>query len=144
LRYHVPESARPKVEEAFAVDVRYDRTELKVGEALKAEATVRGTGNTPSPMVMLELPVPAGFTADAEQFRGLVEAKTVARYQVQPGKVLLYLRELEPGRPLTVAYRLTATLPVKVTVPPARAYEYYDPDRQGTSRPETVTVRERG
>jgi len=46
-----------------------------------------------------------------------------------------FLRSLEPGKALILRYRLTATMPVKITVPPAQAYEYYDPDSKGTSRP---------
>jgi len=35
---------------------------------------------------------------------------------------------------------LRATMPAKVTVPPARAYEYYDPDKQGRSTSAQLTV----
>jgi uncharacterized protein YfaS (alpha-2-macroglobulin family) len=52
----------------------------------------------------------------------------------------LYLRQLEPGKPFTLGYRLRAAMPVKVTVPPARAYEYYDPDTQVTGAPGHLTV----
>jgi len=31
-------------------------------------------------------------------------------------------------------------MPVKVTVPAARAYEYYDPDRQGHGKAVKMTV----
>ena len=33
----------------------------------------------------------------------------------------------------TLRYRLRATMPVKVTAPPAQAYEYYNPDTKATS-----------
>ena len=49
-------------------------------------------------------------------------------------------RELEPGEPLVLAYRLRATMPVKVTVPPAVAYEYYDPDTRAQSAAGHLTV----
>ena len=32
-------------------------------------------------------------------------------------------------------------MPVKVSVPPARVYEYYDSDKQGFSAPGRFTVR---
>lgn len=37
-------------------------------------------------------------------------------------------------------YHLRATMPVKLTVPAARAYEYYDPSRQGASSTARLTV----
>jgi hypothetical protein len=45
-----------------------------------------------------------------------------------------------PARPLEVRYRLRATMPVKVAAPPARAYEYYNPDRHATSSAARFTV----
>ena len=50
------------------------------------------------------------------------------------GKVLVYLLGLAPGQRLTLECHWRAGLPVKVAVPPARVYEYYDADKQGFSR----------
>ena len=44
------------------------------------------------------------------------------------------------GPPLTLWYRLRATMPVTLAVPPALAYEYYDPARQGSSPAVRLTV----
>src|SRR3954452_21032514 len=93
-------------------------------------------------MVMLDLPVPAGFSPRAEHFAALAQAGAIARFQVRPGGVLVYLRDLPPGRPLELTYHLRATMPVEVTAPGARAYEYYDPDRQGQSPPQRLTVKQ--
>jgi uncharacterized protein YfaS (alpha-2-macroglobulin family) len=41
---------------------------------------------------------------------------------------------------LKLRYRLRATMPVKVAVPPARVYEYYNRDRSGASRGSRFTV----
>jgi uncharacterized protein YfaS (alpha-2-macroglobulin family) len=94
-------------------------------------------------MVILDLPVPAGFDVDAGDFAEMVGMKSIAKYQVTPRKVIVYLRGLEPGKPLELRYQLRAKLPVKVEVPAARVYEYYDPDRQGVGRPARLTVAER-
>jgi len=40
-------------------------------------------------------------------------------------------------------YRLRATMPVKVTVPPARVYEYYDPAKSAATMPALLTVASR-
>jgi uncharacterized protein YfaS (alpha-2-macroglobulin family) len=42
----------------------------------------------------------------------------------------VYLRQLLPGEPLELSYRLKATMPVKVAVPDAQVYLYYDPDQR--------------
>jgi hypothetical protein len=141
LRYHVPDASAPAGGTPLSVAVAYDRTELAVGESVHATATATNRAATPAPMVMLELPVPAGFAAANEDFAALVEAQTVAKFQVRPRGVLVYLRDLAPGKPLTLKYRLTATTAAKVTAPAARLYEYYDPDRQGRGAEVCFTVK---
>ena len=67
-------------------------------------------------------------------------AGSVARYQITPRSVIVYLRELGPEKPLVLRYRLRATMPVKTTAAPAQAYEYYNPDRRAASATARLTV----
>ncbi len=140
FRYHVPAAAAPAGSGPLSISVAYDRTELPVGGAVRATATATNGASVPAAMVMLELPVPAGFAPVADDFAALVAARKAAKYQVQPRCVLVYLRELAPGEPLGLTYRLTATTPAKVTAPAARVYEYYNPDRQGRGSEARFTV----
>ncbi len=97
-----------------------------------------------APMVILDyLPIPAGFSIDNTDLDQLVQVGTIAKYQVNPRSAVVYLRGLEPSTPLTLEYRLTATMPVKITVPPASAYEYYNPDAKGSSQPTSLRVTQR-
>jgi len=138
--YHVPDTAAQQPQEGLAIDIRYDRSELQVGDAVWADATVRNNMPLAAPMVILDLPIPAGFAVDRQCLEALVKAGTVARYQVNARSIVVYLRELPPSRPLSIRYRLDATMPVRLTVPPARAYEYYNPDNQATSEPAQLQV----
>ena len=113
FRYNVPEAA-PAAADPLTVDLAYDRTELAVGEEVHATATVRNATGRPAPMVMVELPVPPGFAPSADDFAALVKpGGKVAKYQVGPRSVLLYLTGLGKDEALTAAYRLKATMPVK-------------------------------
>jgi len=94
-------------------------------------------------MVILDLPIPAGFQAVSGDWTKLIDAGTIARFQLTPRSVIVYLRQLSPDKPLTLRYRLEATMAVKTNVPPARAYEYYDPDRKGTGSFTRLTVTQR-
>src|SRR5262249_20804144 len=133
FRYHLPEEAKPSPEDPLALVLQYDRKELAVGDAVRATARVENRMKQSAAMVMLDLPVPPGFAPAAEDFDALVRAGTIARYQVRPLQVLVYLRDLAPGKPLELSYHLRATMPVDVTSPGARAYEYYAPEREGRS-----------
>ena len=93
-----------------------------------------------APMVLLDLPIPPGFAIDADDLAALVTRGTIAKYQLNPRSAIVYLRSLEPDKSLTLQYHLGATMPVKVTVPAAKAYEYYDTDKQGRSKTTRLTV----
>jgi uncharacterized protein YfaS (alpha-2-macroglobulin family) len=66
--------------------------------------------------------------------------KRIAKYQMQPRTVLLYLTGLDAGESLKFTYHLRATTPAKVAAPGARVYEYYDPDQRGSSPAMRLTV----
>jgi uncharacterized protein YfaS (alpha-2-macroglobulin family) len=91
---------------------------------------------------MLDLAIPAGFALEEEDFESLLTQNKIAKYQLTPRSTIVYLRALAPAEPLELTYHLRATTPVKLTAPPARAYEYYDPDHQafGVATPLTVTA----
>jgi uncharacterized protein YfaS (alpha-2-macroglobulin family) len=91
-------------------------------------------------MVVVELPVPAGFAFDAEPLAALLKKQKIEKHQPGGRGVVVYLRGLEAARSLPLAYGLRATLPVRVSVPPARVYEYYDPGRQGSSAAARLTA----
>jgi uncharacterized protein YfaS (alpha-2-macroglobulin family) len=140
FRYHVPGEQAVK-DEPLAIELEYDRTELTVGDTVTATATVRNRMAQVAPMVMLDLPIPAGFALLAEQLPP--PDAVIAKYQINPRSLTVYLRGLMPGNPIKLTYRLRTTMPVKVTVPAARAYEYYDPDKQGRTQAVQMTVTQR-
>jgi hypothetical protein len=148
FRYHVPDASGregPNAPgEALTIGLDYDRTTLAVDETVAATATVANNRAEPAPMVILDLPIPAGFALEADDLAELVKAGTLAKFQLTPRSAIVYLRDLKPGKPLTLRYRLRATMPVRLTVPPARAYEYYDPSRQGASSAKRLTVVAKG
>jgi len=138
--YHVPGAAKPDEKEPLTIRLEYDRAVLAVDDVVTATATVVNRLPAAAPMVILDLPVPGGFAAESRDFDGLVADGVIARYQVTPRSVLVYLRELAPEKPLVIRYRLRATMPVKVAVPSARVYEYYDPGKSAASQSFQLTV----
>jgi uncharacterized protein YfaS (alpha-2-macroglobulin family) len=140
FRYHVPGAVAPK-SQALTVDLSYGRETINVGDVLTATATVTNRRPVPAPMVLLDLPMPAGFAVDPAAFDALVRDGTIGKYQVTPRQMIVYLRGLRPGQAVTLRYGLRATLPVALTVPAARAYEYYDPAVEGRGTPAKLTVK---
>jgi hypothetical protein len=144
FRYHKPAaSASPTNRDPLGITLSYDRTELMVNDRVAVTATVVNQMPTVAPMIILDLPIPAGFAIETSELDTWIKAGTIARYQTNARSMVLYLRGLNPATPLVLQYHLTATMPVRIMAPRARAYEYYDPDRQGfsQSQPLTVTLR---
>ncbi len=138
--YHVGHGEAATSERSLDIELQYDRSTLAVGDTSAVSAVVRNNTGRVLPMVVLDLPVPAGFAADARSFDDLVRQGVIAKYQITARSIVVYLRLLAPDKPLVLQYRLSATMPVRVTVSPARAYEYYDPAQIADSGPATLVV----
>jgi uncharacterized protein YfaS (alpha-2-macroglobulin family) len=140
FRYNVPEGAAPEAQGPLTIDVDYDRSDLRVGQTMTATATVVNHTAGALPMVMLDLPIPAGFSIETADLDKLVAGGAAAKYQLTPRSAIVYLRAVAPGEPMKFSYQMTATMPVRITVPSARAYEYYNPAVGGMSPERAMKV----
>ena len=139
LRYHVPGEPETMPQEPLTIKITYDRQQLAVNDRIAATATVTNNLDRPAPMVILDLPIPGGFVMEPGELEEIV-GHAIERFQVTNRKAIVYLRDLPPGAPLELNYRLKATMPVKVTVPQAEAYQYYTPERRGKESEQRVFV----
>src|SRR5262249_6449084 len=142
FRYHAA-GEQKKPDQPLAIQVAYERDQLQVGDVLRASVSVLNRRGAAAPMVMVDLPVPPGFTALTESFDRLVQDRVIEKYQRTSQSILLYLRSLPSQKALEFSYDLRASMPVRVTAPAARAYEYYDPDHHGHSETKVLVVAER-
>ena len=108
LHYNVPDSTPTIKDDPLSIDVRYDRAELAVGDTLTATAKLANNLPNPLAMVMVDLPIPAGFEVEAEDFQKLADKGTIAKFQTTPRQIIVYLRALEPESPMTISYHLRA------------------------------------
>ena len=72
---NVPGAAKANSAEPLAIRLDYDKTSLKVHEQLQATARVTNRTSGSSPMVMLDLPIPAGFELETDDL-GRCKSKT--------------------------------------------------------------------
>ncbi len=139
-RYHIAGPAPAKADAPLAIELTFDCSELKVAETLEATAVVTNNSPSAAPMVIIDLPISAGFAIEADSLDSLVAAKEISKYQLTPRSVIVYLRDLRPAAAITLKYRLRAIMPVKASSPPALVCEYYDPDKQAASAATSLTV----
>jgi uncharacterized protein YfaS (alpha-2-macroglobulin family) len=139
-RHYLPQAASPAAEQPLSIDLAYDRTKLTVGDTVGVTATVVNQTSVEAPMVLVDLPIPPGFAIETAALERLVAEHMIAKYQLTSRSVIVYLRALPPGVPLSLAYRLNTSMPVKVAAQPAVAYEYYNPDVQAAGTTTQLTV----
>ncbi len=141
LTHYAPGAAERRRNEPLTIQVDYDKESLAVDDRITVTATVTNRTEAAAPMVILDLPIPAGCTIETSDLSSLRASGTIAKYQLTPRSAIVYLRELRAGEPLILKYRLQATMPAKITASAGRAYEYYNPDHQAFSEPVTLEVK---
>jgi hypothetical protein len=143
-RYYEPwQKAKPPEEPVLDVKVDYDRTKLSTADLLRAKATLKYTGKLPTYMVILDLGIPPGFTADAGDFAEMVGQKKIQKFSTTARQVTLYLGDIKPGDVKTFEYGLKPKYPVKAKTPATVAYEYYTPAHRATAKPVELKVTEK-
>ena len=139
FRTHAPEVSRQDAPAPLASQLQYDRSELSVDQTVTARAIVRSSSPKALPMVVLDLPIPAGFSVEPDSLQRLRDNAQIAKIQTTPRSILVYLRSLSVGE-LPLSYTLRSTLPVKTTTAPAIAYEYYSPEIRSESEARHLVV----
>jgi uncharacterized protein YfaS (alpha-2-macroglobulin family) len=138
--YYAPDTSSKPHAGDLAVNVNYDRQKLPLNGTLTATATVENKSERTAPMILVELPIPAGFALDMESFSKLVESGAIAKFQIGARTATIYLRGIKDKSVVTLLYRMQATMPATLTVPPAVAYEYYNAEKRATSQPVQIVV----
>ncbi|MBL7182844.1 MAG: hypothetical protein ISS50_00175 [Anaerolineae bacterium] len=142
-RYYLPWELIPEPmpgKEALDVRVRYDQTQLTVNEEVGVQVRVTLQAPRVARMVLVDLGLPPGFAVLSEDLDALVEKDIISRYELTGRQIIVYLEDLESGRPVEFGYRLRARFPLRAKVPRSVAYDYYTPDNCGVEAPVEMVV----
>ncbi|HZU36070.1 MAG TPA: hypothetical protein VFA18_09185, partial [Gemmataceae bacterium] len=135
--------AKPPEEPILNVKVDYDRTSLTTHDLLRAKATLTYHGKVPTYMVIVDLGIPPGFTADGGDFAELVGKNELKKFTITARQVTLYLGDIKPGDVKTFEYTLKPKYPIRAKSPATVAYEYYTPAHRATAQPVELRVSEK-
>jgi uncharacterized protein YfaS (alpha-2-macroglobulin family) len=139
-------------EDLVTIGVAYDRTELAVNDSVNVKVSLSLNQNgARAESAMVDLGIPPGFTVQTEDLDALVARykdtppdyafARIARYELTGRQILVYLTNLSNGNPLEFSFRLKAKYPLRVQTPSSSAYDYYNPNVQGTLPPQTLVVK---
>jgi hypothetical protein len=73
-------------------------------------------------------------------FEGLVKRGVLAKYEMTGRQCILYVCNIRPEAPLRFSYELRARYPIRAKVPPARVYDYYNPEKADVAPPREIVV----
>jgi len=124
----------------MSIDVSYDRTKLAADDIITASATVTNNRRGKAKMVIVDLGLPPGFTLLPERLNRAVEDKTIEKYSTTGRQIIVYLREVEHGKPVEISYQILAKYPLKAKTPKSAVYEYYNPDVRSEAAPVELNV----
>jgi hypothetical protein len=127
----------------FTMAVDYDRTKLSTNDLLRAKATLKYHGKMPTYMVIVDLGIPPGFTADPGDFAEMAGKKKIQKFSLTSRQVILYIGDVKQGDVMTFEYGLKPKYPIKAKTPATVAYEYNAPVNRATAKPVEITVAEK-
>jgi len=124
----------------MTIKVAYDRTQLETNDIINVKATVTNNRRGKAKMVIVDLGLPPGFTLIPDQLNKLVKDEVIEKYSTTGRQIIVYLREVEHGKPIDISYQLLAKFPLKAKTPKSTAYEYYNPDIRTEAPPIDLEV----
>ena len=141
-RYYIPyaKETKPLPEGPMTIKVEYDRTQLATDDIINVTATVTNNRLGRAKMVIVDLGLPPGFTLIPENLNRLVDQKVIEKYSTTGRQIIVYLREVDHGKPIEIKYQLLAKYPLKAKTPKSAVYEYYNPDVRVEANPVQLTV----
>lgn len=145
LVYYVPWDEAPVApgDGLMDVEVTYDRTALKVDEAMVANVHLSVNQPGTAQWVLVELGLPPGFEVVTDDLEALVaqsagQKTQIKRYEVAGRSLRLYLENLQAS--VRFNFRLRARLAVRAQTGGATIYDYYNPTVRDVQPPTMVLV----
>lgn len=126
--------------EILSIDLRYDVTTLSQDDLATCFVVVKNNIPATADMVIVDLGIPPGFSVETADLQKWVGTK-IQKYQLTARQVILYVKRIDPEKPLELSYRIRAKFPVKAKTPLSRAYKYYEPDVESFSKPVDIEVK---
>jgi len=123
-------------------DTTQQRVTYIVGEGEIAEVVVKVSNTTaeglPTPLAIIG--IPGGLEPRYDQLKELVEAETIASFEVIGRDVVLYWREMQPEQVIELSISCIAAVPGTYTGPASRAYLYYTDEHKQWADGLTVNI----
>ena len=133
-------SVSSEPDKELTIHLDYNTTNLKKDDVLECQVKIAYNRPGLARMTIVDLGIPPGFEALADNLEALKDKGVIERFSVTGRQAILYIRQIESGKPLTFSFKLKAKFPVKAKTPQSRVYQYYEPEVRDVAPPVDLTV----
>ena len=139
---YLPWNGRPDRPGDLDLSMRAYNTRIPVGNPTRVELGLKYTGNRPMlKMVLVEVPLPAGFSYQEDGLQGQVLDGTLNDFELTgEGKLQLYIDGLKPGVTRSLSLMIIPQSRGTFTMHGVRAFDMYNPELADTVPPITFEV----
>lgn len=141
--YFVPWAEAPlRTSDALRLDVRFDRRQARVGEAITVHIEAERVGFQGYGMLLAEIGLPPAVDVDRESLERAVASSGYGfcSYDVRPDRVVAYLWPRAGG--LKFDFIVRPRLPMQAQSARSILYDYYNPEAAVTQPPQVFVVQE--
>jgi hypothetical protein len=125
---------------ALRLDVRFDNTNAKVGDAVRCTVKAERVGFVGYGMMLAEIGLPPGVDVDRASLDAALETASYGsgRYDVLPDRIVFYLWPKAGGTEFSFSFRPRFRMEANTT--PSLLYDYYNPEARSVVMPAKFTI----
>jgi hypothetical protein len=127
---------------AVKLSTKLSKAEAAEGESVRLTAAVANVSGKGQGMAVAVIGLPAGLQVPVDQ-KELIQLRDrgdVSAYELLGRAVVLYWRDLAPGKTIEVSFDLLGHVPGEFRGPASRAYLYYNSDAKSWAEPLVVKI----
>ncbi len=126
---------------SMLLKVKYDRSELKIGEEVVCQVEASRVGSYGQGMMLAEIGLPPGAEVDRDSLETAVRNSGygINQYDVLPDRVVVYLWPRTGGTKFSFKFKLRYG--IKAQSAPSLLYDYYNPEAKAVIAPTRFVVK---
>jgi hypothetical protein len=127
------QNIKPGESRGLRLSVKYDAIEPAMDEPVKCHVEAERIGFQGYGMMLAEVGLPPGAEVDRESMERAYNADGVDGYEIQPDRVVFYLRPRAGGSRFDFTFKMRYQ--VEAMTAPSVLYDYYNPEEQSVVTP---------
>ena len=134
-----PKTATPIANTNLRLQVKFDKTEARINEAITCRVEAERVGFRGYGMMLAEIGIPPGAEVDRSSLEVAMKESNIDQYDVLPDRVVVYLWPTAGG--VSFNFKLRPRFGLNAKTAPSTLYDYYNPEATVVVAPSVFRVR---